>query len=673
MTENTKRLLEQLRSRKYRENRTHKELDMTENIRGKNRFESDALFLSRMLEEETPVLLPGDSIGFYRSIAKTPFFYDENGIKNEPQAPGNICPDYDGLIATGFDALLDEIHRNREVATGEQKEFYDAAAMAVEAVVRYAEKYREAARKEGNERLFKALQRVPRKGATSFYEACVFLKLIIFTLRCNRNSHITLGHFDRYMYPYYQKDIENGITRPELLETLEAFFISINFDTDLYQGVQQGDNGQSLVLGGRDTDGVYRFNELSRLCMEASLELNLIDPKINLRVCKDTPFELYLLGTRLTKKGLGFPQYCNDDVVIPGLVKLGYSYEDACDYVVAACWEVIIPGCGMDIPNIVTMNFPKVVDETIRGHLTGCDTFEELMLQTKAAIARESDRLIEEANRYNLPPSPYLSVFVRACLEKGLDVSQNGAKYNNSGCHGAGIANAADALEAVKKLVYDEKLVEKQTLLHALEINFEGMEELHHELLGCPKMGNNDDEVDNIACRLMSTFAKNMNGKKNNRGGIFRAGTGSAMEYIWSAKKVGATADGRKAFEPYGSSFSPSISARLNGPLSLIQSFTKFDMTNIINGGPLTIEIHDTTFRNEMGVEKVAQLVKMFIELGGHQLQLNSINRDRLLDALKQPENYPNLIVRVWGWSGYFNELAPEYQQHIIRRTEFMA
>jgi Pyruvate-formate lyase len=142
------------------------------------------------------------------------------------------------------------------------------------------------------------------------------------------------------------------------------------------------------------------------------------------------------------------------------------------------------------------------------------------------------------------------------------DLSNNSAKYNNYGCHGAGISNAADALAAVKKVVFDDRLFSCQTLLDALKCNFEGYEGLRHILLDCPKMGNNDDYVDAIACELIYTFAKEMNGRPNNRGGIFRTGTGSAMEYLWSAKQVDATADGRKAYEPYGSSFSPSITAQ---------------------------------------------------------------------------------------------------------------
>jgi formate C-acetyltransferase len=184
-------------------------------------------------------------------------------------------------------------------------------------------------------------------------------------------------------------------------------------------------------------------------------------------------------------------------------------------------------------------------------------------------------------------------------------------------------------------------------------------------------MGQDNDSVDLIASHLMEVFGNALNGKPNAHGGIWRAGTGSAMEYVLSARECPATADGRYAYTPYGCSFSPAITARTDGPLSVIRSFTKFDMRRIINGGPLTLELHDSVFRNPEGERKVAQLVRYFIDRGGHQLQLNAVNRDILLDAQKHPEEYPNLIVRVWGWSGYFCELDTPYQNHIISRTEF--
>lgn len=635
MTEFVKELLTQLKDKSYKEMRNR--------------------------TEEMPIIYPVDFFGF-------------NKGKNEkvPCAYGNLTPDYKYIISNGFDTIREKIIQNIKKTEDEKKiAFGNAMLNELDLCIKTCEKHRELAKEKNNIKLYNALLKIPKKGAESFYEACVFIKLCIYFLRNSGVTHIGLGRFDQYMYSFYCNDKENGITDDEIFETLEAFFISLNFDTDLYVGVQQGDNGQSMVLGGFDKDGKGMYNKLTDMCMQASLELNLIDPKINLRVGKNTPDEMFLLGTKLTKKGLGFPQYCNDDVVVSGLIRLGYEPEDAIDYVVAACWEYIIPGKGADIPNKATMNFPLVVNNVIKSKLEASGTFDELMVFIKDGIRDECDRIIKHCMHDQYDNQTLLSSLTESCVESLSDIWNGGAKYMNFGCHGAGIANAADALAAVKKNIFEEKKITKKELLDALDADFEGFTAVRNLLRQSPKMGNNDDYVDDIASCLMRQFSVGMNKKDNGHGGIWRAGTGSAMEYIWSAAKCPATADGRKAHEPYSSSFSPSLDVKTNGLLSVIQSFTKYDMRDIINGGPLTLEIHDSVLKNDVGVQKTAQLVKAFINLGGHQLQLNAINKDRLIDAQKHPELYPDLIVRVWGWSGYFNELDFEYQNHIIRRCQY--
>ena len=203
--------------------------------------------------------------------------------------------------------------------------------------------------------------------------------------------------------------------------------------------------------------------------------------------------------------------------------------------------------------------------------------------------------------------------------------------------------------------------------------NFNGYDQLHDELKNhCPKMGNDDDRADQYAVWLLAAFADALKGLKNERGGIVRAGTGSALFYIQHASALGATADGREAGVPLPANYAPSLNIKLNGPVSLIKSFTKPELARVINGGPLTIEFSESVFSQEESIRKVAQLVQFFVQRGGHEIQLNTINRDRLLDAQKHPENYKNLIVRVWGWSGYFVELDKCYQDHIIRRAELL-
>ena len=659
MTAKVQFLMDQLRSGEYKKLRRPfiKEVKIDKD----RSVEAAMKVLRAYMEVEEPLLFEGDRFGFNLSAS------------HELQhGPGNVTPNYARILSTGFDATRAEIlARIRATDDPEKKAYGEAMVECIDLILAHADKYRAYAKSVGNEELYEALCHVPHGAATSFYEACVFLKLSAYFLRIAYTDHVGLGRCDQYMFPYYEADRARGVSREELFETLESYFIAINRDTDLYTGVQKGDNGQSMMLGGFDAEGNSVYNELSQLCMEASLELSLIDPKINLRVGKNTPDELYVLGTRLTKQGLGFPQYSNDDVVIPGLIKRGYAPEDAQDYTVAACWEFIIPGKGADIPNIETMDFPGVTGRAVRSALARSETFEELMDAVKAELEAECDRLIEGKMQHEERATPLLSIYTDGCIESLTDMWHGGAKYQNYGCHGAGISNAADALEAIRKLVYEEKSVTKETLLTALESDFKGYEELQGRLLSAPKMGNNEEGVDEIACRLMGYFSARMNNRDNGHGGIWRAGTGSAMEYLWKGEKCPATADGRNAGECYGSSFSPALTAKMTGLLSTLQSFTKYDMTEIINGGPLTIEVHDTVLRNDVGIEKVASLVKAFVALGGHQLQLNSINRERLLEAQEHPERYPHLIVRVWGWSGYFNELDVKYQNHIIKRTEF--
>ncbi len=666
MTEKVQKHLDFLRAREYRSSRREQIANAEElaAIRKlKKGFEREADLFVFAANTEEPVFYRDDLFGFHR------MYVNPTG---EAGRFGNVIPDYEAVLQDGLDAIYKEIQRNYEGADQEGRAFYDAVLRIYDAWFALIERYKTAAAEQGHLRLAAALACVPRRGASDYYEAMVAVKAIIFALRLINTVHLPFGRFDRYMKPYFERSLANGATRDELLELTELFFIDINLDTDLYVGIQQGDNGQSMVLGGCDAEGKDCFGELSELCLQASEKLNLIEPKINLRVNAHTPLSFYERGTRLTKHGLGFPQYCNDDVAIPFLTSLGYELCDARDYAVAACWELIIPAKGADIPNIGTVNFPRAIEKATARGLASADIFAKFMKIVREELVAECTEQMN-AHYAVVPktPAPLLSSMVTPCIARARDLTRGGSKYYNYGFHGAGISTAADAVYAIQLLIYEQKKLSKKALLDALNRNFEGFEDVREMLLQAPKMGNNDDGVDAIAGRLMDICVETVNGKDNGLGGICRMGTGSAMEYVLSAAKVGATADGRLAGGSYGCSFSPSPIARLNGPLSLVQSFTKYDLCKISNGGPFTIEIHDTVFRNAEGEKKTAALVKTFIDLGGHQIQINAINRDRLLRAQKHPEDDPNLIVRVWGWSGYFNELDTVYQDHIIKRAEF--
>ena len=654
--------------------------------------------LEEMLKAETPAFMEGERIAFLRTVKQIPDLHSDDEM-NARRAQGvafgekgvvfNLTADFGPTIRDGLDARLMEISSRLDLAKdandAEGIEFLENAALSVKAVLDLADRYRAAAEESGLKEVAATLAQVPHKGARTLHEALQSLRILHYAMWCEGEYHCGLGRVDQYLYPYYEADIEAGrLTDETALEELEEFFIACNRDSDLYIGVQQGDNGQSVMLGGVTRDGKPAFNALSRLCLKACGELKLVDPKINLRVDKTTPLETYELGTELTAKGLGFPQYANDDVVIPALQRWGYELEDARDYSVAACWEFLVPGCGMDINNIDAVSFVGALDAALRnvaGRLVhepphgASETtrptvaYADVEAEFLAEIQRRADALVEKYAHVEILPGPFVSVMSEGCIGKARDICK-GAKYNNFGIHGTGIAVAVDSLASVRELVFEKKMVSLPELVTLLDTDFAGRPDILAAAKAAPKMGNADPKADEIAKRVVSFWGHAFDGKRNDRGGVFRPGTGSAMYYIWHAREVPASADGRLKGEPLSANWAPSLDVPVKGPISVVRSFTEPDLGLVCNGGPLTIEIHDSAFSMPDGVEKVAQLVKFFIARGGHQMQINTINRETLLDAQKHPERHRHLIVRVWGWSGYFIELDKCYQDQIIKRVE---
>ena len=620
-----------------------------------------ALRMKAMLEAETPVIQPFERIVFTRTVANAPLiFTDEEWAEicaeHYIHENGNVCnlnPDYGKIIAQGLVPVREALGNTPHD---------ESARIAIDAILALTERYRQAAVEKGMNDVAQILERVPAYGARDLREALQSLRILHYAMWCEGDYHNTLGRFDQYMLPYL-----GDMPDDEALELIEEFFLACNRDSDMYPGMQQGDNGQSLVAGGVLKDGSCGVNRLTTLVLKASAELRVIDPKINLRVDKNTPLELFELGTQLTKLGLGFPQYENDDIVVPGLERLGYSAEDARDYVVAACWEFIIPGRGMDIPNIGALPIAAVTDRAIREVLPAGGGMEAILERAGDIMRQECAAMADKVKNLYVIHSPYISLFFD--VAPGKDIA-DGCIYNNYGIHGTGVATAADSLAAVEHMVIGGRVTADE-LIAAMDANFEDCDELLYALRNeCPKMGNDDDSVDMYATKLLSMFAEAVKDLKNERGGIYRAGTGAAMYYIWHAADMGATADGRLAGTPLSANFAPSLNVKLNGPVSLVKSFAKPELMKVINGGPLTIEFHDSVFRNDEAIRKAASLVQAYIRWGGHQLQLNTVNSDTLRDAQANPDKYRNLIVRVWGWSGYFVELDKCYQDHIIRRVE---
>lgn len=632
------------------------------------------------LNAEIPVILPNEKIVFTRTLKDIPEYFTQaewdeikaNHFICEKGEVFNLSADYERILNEGLDARKATATKLLDGATDEEKIFLNSVIVSVEALQDLIDRYALEAEKLGEQDIAQVLRAIRGGKATSFREALQLLRIMHFSIWIAGNYHNTLGRLDQYLYPFYRADIDNGkISKEEAFDLLEEFFLACNKDSDLYIGMQQGDNGQSVVLGGRSLSGEYMFNEISEMALQASYELALIDPKINIRVDSKTPLEIFEKGSELTKIGLGFPQYSNDDIVIPSLIEKGYSPEDAHEYVVAACWEFIIPKCALDIPNIDALSLSDCITATLPD-LPTCATFEDYYALVEKEIQLRANAMLERHKNIYIKPAPLMSLMSDCAVERKRDISY-GMKYNNYGIHGTGVATATDSLSAIKKYCFDEKIVSTQEMVNAVEANFEGYENLQKMLrTQAPKMGTDDDYADSLATRLLDSFGNAFKDFKNERGGCYRAGTGTAMYYVFHGKGYPATPDGRNKDEVIPANYSPSLFLENKGPMAVVKSFAKPNLKNVANGGPLTLEFDSSVFRNEESVRKLAMLVRTFIVLGGHQLQLNTVNRAKLLDAKANPENYRSLIVRVWGWSGYFVELDECYQDHVIARTDFI-
>lgn len=678
-------------ARKFDQFRTNAWADLRDKFtkHNLNFSQRSARIFEYMCQAESPLVLSDEKISFSRSKRNIPFYFETKDIKKEFRPKQgevfdvihNITPNYNIVLDLGLQNRLDFCKEKlKTTLTQEQRSFYKDVMVCINAILELTERYAVASIEAGNHETAAILRRVPKFPATSFREALQSLRIVSAAFYLCDNYQIGFGRTDQYLWRFYKTDIDKGVlTREEAFNLLKEFFISLNKDTDLYRGVQQGDNGQSMMLGGCTREGKNGINDLTYLILEVSKDLKLIDPKINLRIDSNTPVELLKLGCELTRVGLGFPQYSNDEVVIPALVKKGYALEDARDYTVAACWEFIIPGSGLDVVNQGAVSFPAAVDQSfdklVKKNTFDLNHFNKLIAENIKSQAKN----ILDKRSVKLLPSPFMSIFMNDALEKGADITKC-AKYRNVGIHGAGISNAVDAYCVILD-AYDTKGIGGlKELYKAKCCNFMNFEELRKELVNShQKCGNNEEKSNIVIKRLFDYFADAAEALSTKDCRI-RPGSGSAQFYIWLVNKpndsviesqVKATADGRLENSPFASSLAPSPDVKINGLISVLKSFSNIDYSRIMNGGPITVEFSPSVFKSEDGITKLANVIQFFVKLGNQQLQLNLLDVAQLEDAVLHPELHRNLIVRVWGWSGYFCELASEYQQQIINRHRY--
>lgn len=684
----------------------------------------------------------------------TPGNYFYNGV-------GHVTVKYDEVLAIGFSGIKEKAQAELaklSLADGDYQKrsrFLEAVMISCDAVITYARRYAELALEEAGKcsdmtrkkELLVIAQNcanVPEKGASGFYEACQSFWFVQQLLQLESSGHsISPGRFDQYMYPYYKKDLDSGrITRESAQELMDCIWVKLNDLNKCRDAVSaEGFAGyslfQNLIAGGQNEEGVDVTNDLSFMSIQASMHVFLPQPSLSVRVWNGTPHEFLIKAAELTRTGIGLPAYYNDEVIIPSLVSRGLTMEDARDYNIIGCVEPQKAGktegwhdaAFFNMCRPLELVFSNGMDRGVQigpktGRVEEMKTFGEFYDAYKAQMDYAIRLLVNADNAIDMAhaercPLPFLSSMVDDCLKRGKTVQEGGAVYNFTGPQGFGVANMADSLYAVKKLVYDEKKITMKELKEALATNYgkglssEDIASITSEIAGSmkeagqtvterevaailktvvaasespevkengerilrlieevPKFGNDIPEVDAFARDVAYTYTKPLLQYRNPRGGMFQAGLYPVSANVPLGAQTGATPDGRLAHTPVADGVSPSAGKDVNGPTAAANSVSRLDHYIASNGTLFNQKFHPSALSGRRGLENFVGLVRSYFDQKGSHMQFNVVSRETLLDAQKHPEQYKHLVVRVAGYSALFTTLSKSLQDDIIRRTE---
>ena len=644
---------------------------------------------------------------------------------NMTSGDAHIALNYNRLLKWGIKGYMYLIEEKRKnIALHKRKDllkeqFYKAVKIGLQGIKTFIARFenltfvsseteKNPERKKELQRISKICKRIKQDPPGDFYEALQLVYFIQLILQIESNGHsLSLGRMDQYLYTFYKNDLEkNDITSDfaiELLENMWAKLYSINkirpwshtrysAGSPLYQNV---------TIGGQNTDGEDAVNELSYLILRSVGEMRLTQPNLSVRYHKKIDDDFMTACINVIEKGFGMPAFNNDEVVIPSLIRLGVKKEDAYNYSAIGCIEVAVPGkWGYRCTGMSFLNFMRVFLTALNdgldvtsgkifckgtGKFEDFTTFNDVMeawkkqveFYTEAAVT--TDTVVDTALEENVP-DVMCSAFVDDCIERGKTLKQGGAKYDYISGLQVGIANLGNSLAAIRKLVFEEKRIDKKELINNLLNNFEGIygEKLRQLLLyHAPKYGNDLDYVDDLLCDAYMYFIKELEKYHNTRygrgpiGGGYFAGTSSISANVPSGAVVPATPDGRKAFTPLAEGSSPAAGTDVNGPTAVFKSVSKLPTEKILGGVLLNQKLSPDSFRSIRDKKKLIQLIRSFFnDLKGWHVQYNIVSKKTLLAARKTPEEHRDLIVRVAGYSAFFTTLAPDAQDDIIARTE---
>jgi formate C-acetyltransferase len=655
--------------------------------------------------------------------------YDIGVIRAEgcyTSGDGHIAVDFgmvleQGLSGVGLMARRAMSRLDLTVANDiKKKMFLDAILILLDSIATFARRFAaradEMALAEPDESRQKELLeiaricgRVPMNPAQSFHEAIQSVWFIQLLLQIESNGHsVSYGRLDQYLGRFYAMDLKNGaITEEEACELLENLWIktySINKIRSWAQTRTTAGNPlyQNVTIGGQTKDGTDAVNPLSYLVLRSIGRTRLTQPNLTVRYHKGISDDFMMRCMEIVKLGTGMPAFNNDEIIVPSFIRRGVKPEDARDYAAIGCVEVAAPGrWGYRCTGMSFFNLPKALMIVMNGgvdpvtgsiifssgfkHFKTMQTFGELYDAWKRAMrlfVRQTvivDNCVDIALEQEVP-DVLCSALTHDCITRGCTIKEGGAVYDFVSGVQVGVANLGNALAAIRKVVFEERLVSTSELWHAIETNFEaeGGEAIRQILLNhAPKYGNDLDDVDTLTAEAYTLFIDEIENYRNTRygrgpiGGVYYAGTSSVSANVPMGMVVGATPDGRKAFEPIAEGCSPYRGTDTNGPTAVLKSVGKLPVGRITGGVLLNQKLSPGVLRTESDMKKLLSMMRTFFDaLHGFHIQYNVVDRQTLLDARKHPENYRDLIVRVAGYSAFFNVLSPETQLDIINRTE---
>jgi len=636
----------------------------------------------------------------------------------EQRAPGHTVLD-DKIYKKGFLDFKEDIQGNiqnldflNDPEAYKKREQLKAMEIAADALILYAERHAEKARKlaktEKNnrrkkefEKIAKVCSYVPAHAPRNFWEALQYYWFVHLGVITDLNGWDSFnpGRLDQHLFPFYKRGLDDGsLTREEAKELLEAFWVKFNNQPAPPKvGVTAEESNTytdfALInIGGVRTDGSDAVNELTYLILDVIEEMRILQPSSAVQLSKKNPDQFLKRALKIIKTGFGQPSIFNTDVIVQELVRQGKSVVDARNGGASGCVEV--GAFGKENYNLTGyFNLVKVLEITLNngidprtgkkigletGDPTKFESFNELFeafkkqmnyfINVKVAGNNIIERLYAE-----YMPAVFLSILIDDCIINGKDYHDGGARYNSTYIQGVGLGSITDSLTSLKYNVFDKKHIAMKDFLKVLQSNFAEDENFRHRLLNkTPKYGNDDDYADDIMRGIFEAYFEAIDGRPNTKGDRYRINLLPTTVHVYFGKMVGATPDGRKAYTPLSEGISPVQGADRNGPTAVIKSVAKMDHART-GGTLLNQKFSPQLLADEDGINKLLHLIRAYFKLDGHHVQFNVVSADTLREAQNNPEKFRDLIVRVAGYSDYFVNISTELQNEIIKRTEHEA